>query len=183
MDHNVETFVALSSPLNGQFGETSFIRDLFPHIPDKYALWRFFYRLAGQSVSVGNYWRDPYHMNEYGRYSDYLARLNGESYKNATIDPDWKVNFTKLKQLVTIGGPDDGIIEPWQSAHFRGYRDSDDSVMESFDQFKFYKDDVFGLKTLNEQNRWKRIVKSGIRHSQWVRNKEVILDLILPYLS
>ena len=29
---------------------------------------------------------------------------------------DYKSNFERLEKLVLIGGPDDGIVEPWQSA-------------------------------------------------------------------
>lgn len=28
---------------------------------------------------------------------------------------EWKKNFLKIKKLVLIGGPDDGVITPWQS--------------------------------------------------------------------
>ena len=44
LDHNVENFITLSSPLNGQFGETDFIRELLPHTKfTKYTLWKYFY--------------------------------------------------------------------------------------------------------------------------------------------
>lgn len=35
---------------------------------------------------------------------------------------DYKSNFEKLENLVLIGGPDDGVITPWQSRyiHFVG---------------------------------------------------------------
>ena len=28
---------------------------------------------------------------------------------------EWKKNFLKIKKLVLVGGPDDGVITPWQS--------------------------------------------------------------------
>ena len=28
---------------------------------------------------------------------------------------EYKANFLRLKQMVLIGGPDDGVITPWQS--------------------------------------------------------------------
>ena len=30
---------------------------------------------------------------------------------------EYKKNFLKIKQLVLIGGPDDGVITPWQSRY------------------------------------------------------------------
>lgn len=32
---------------------------------------------------------------------------------------EWKKNFLKIKKLVLIGGPDDGVITPWQSRWVR----------------------------------------------------------------
>ena len=30
---------------------------------------------------------------------------------------EYKTNFLKLQKLVLIGGPDDGVITPWQSRY------------------------------------------------------------------
>lgn len=30
---------------------------------------------------------------------------------------DYKTNFLRIKKLVLIGGPDDGVITPWQSRY------------------------------------------------------------------
>lgn len=29
----------------------------------------------------------------------------------------WRENFLRIKRLVLIGGPDDGVITPWQSRY------------------------------------------------------------------
>ena len=63
----VETFISLSSPQNGQFGEPSMVTDKLPFMGDKCGLWKFLYKLTGQLFSIGNYWRDPYHLKEYRR--------------------------------------------------------------------------------------------------------------------
>ena len=34
---------------------------------------------------------------------------------------EYKTNFLKLQQLVLIGGPDDGVITPWQSRWVKCY--------------------------------------------------------------
>ncbi len=42
----------------------------------------------------------------------------GVSWLKRFLQPaDFKSNFLNLKQLVLIGGPDDGVITPWQSRH------------------------------------------------------------------
>ena len=125
--HNVKTFVALSSPNGGQFGATENIKKWFPHISDRRALYKFLYSSRGQKISFGNYWKDPYHLDEYSEKSEYLAIYNGESAQRKP-DPSWKDNFGKLEKLVTIGGDSDEIITPWQSAHFGNYAENDDAL-------------------------------------------------------
>lgn len=34
---------------------------------------------------------------------------------------EYRNNFLRLQKLVLIGGPDDGVITPWQSAHVGAY--------------------------------------------------------------
>ena len=55
---------------------------------------------------------------------------------------------------MTIGGPDDGIIEPWQSAHFCNFADNQDVNVAPVEYFDFYKKDTFGLKTTDVLNKW-----------------------------
>jgi len=119
-NHNVHTFVAISSPLNGQFGETEYLRKKYIKV-NKFNLYKYLYRKRGQLLSIANYWRDPYHLDEYAAASEYLAVYNGETQKTP-INPAWAENFSHLKQLVTIGGPQDGVIEPWQSSQFMNFR-------------------------------------------------------------
>lgn len=68
-------------------------------------------------------------MELYRRYSSFLAQLNNESLPNENkFKHSWKKNFAKLRQLILIGGPDDGVITPWQSAMFACY-DSNECVV------------------------------------------------------
>ncbi|CAG5088874.1 Oidioi.mRNA.OKI2018_I69.PAR.g11998.t1.cds [Oikopleura dioica] len=70
--HNVHT------PLNGQFGETDYLRKKYIKV-NKFNLYKYLYRKRGQSLSIANYWRDPYHLDEYAAASEYLAVYNGET--------------------------------------------------------------------------------------------------------
>lgn len=47
------------------------------------------------------------------RYSNYLPYINNEI--SGSYNKEYRKNFLKLKKLVLIGGPDDGVITPWQS--------------------------------------------------------------------
>uniref|UniRef100_A0A6I8QZJ3 palmitoyl-CoA hydrolase n=1 Tax=Xenopus tropicalis TaxID=8364 RepID=A0A6I8QZJ3_XENTR len=111
-DHNVDTFISLSSPQMGQYGDTDYLRYLFPKYV-KSNLYRLCYTQLGQTFSICNFWNDPHHHGIYVNVSDFLAPLNSERPEpNAT---DWKKNFLRLRKMVLIGGPDDGVITPWES--------------------------------------------------------------------
>lgn len=148
--HNVDTFVSLSSPQSGQYGDTVYTRYLFPNFIRK-NLYKILYTPEGQDVSVGNYWNE------------------------------FKTNFLRLKKLVMIGGPDDGVITPWQSSHFAFY-DSDLNVVEMRKQ-QWYLDDSFGLKTLDARSGLVTYVVPGVHHTHWHVNFTVFKNYILPYLT
>ncbi|XP_069775668.1 lysosomal thioesterase PPT2 isoform X2 [Narcine bancroftii] len=124
--HNVHTLVSLSSPMLGQYGDTDYLKWLFPKYV-KSNLYHVCYTQIGQRVSICNYWNDPHHHDLYLNTSNYLALLNNERMNpNAS---EWKKNFLRLQHLVLIGGPDDGVITPWQSSHF-GFYNENETVVE-----------------------------------------------------
>lgn len=43
------------------------------------------------------------------------ASFTTECIFTVSCAAEWKKNFLKIKKLVLIGGPDDGVITPWQS--------------------------------------------------------------------
>uniref|UniRef100_A0A8V0X4I2 palmitoyl-CoA hydrolase n=1 Tax=Gallus gallus TaxID=9031 RepID=A0A8V0X4I2_CHICK len=110
--HNVHSFISLAAPQMGQYGDTQYLRWLFPrHM--KSNLYRLCYTALGQGVSICNYWNDPHHRDLYLNSSDFLAPLNDERlHPNASA---WKQNLLRIRNLILIGGPDDGVITPWQS--------------------------------------------------------------------
>ncbi|XP_063859497.1 lysosomal thioesterase PPT2-A-like isoform X1 [Scylla paramamosain] len=176
-EHNITTFISLSSPQAGQYGD-DFLRLIFPQYI-KETVYEVFYSRIGQRVSVANYWNDPHHQALYYKYSDYLPYLNNEI--NDSYSKEYRHNFLKLKKLVLIGGPDDGVITPWQSSHF-GYFDSEENITEMRDQI-FYQQDLFGLRTLDKGGRIKIYEIPGVYHTDWHHNVSVIKNCILPWLD
>jgi palmitoyl-protein thioesterase len=66
-------------------------------------------------ISVGNYWKDPHHLSDFYKRSIFLPRIDNEIL---TEDSDrFKNNFKRLRKLILIGGPDDGVISPWESRY------------------------------------------------------------------
>lgn len=167
-DHNVHTFISLSSPQAGQYGDTDYLKYLFPQFV-KSNLYHLCYTAIGQRISICNYWNDPHHRDMYVNSSDYLALLNSERLNpNST---EWKKNFLKIEKLVLIGGPDDGVITPWQSSQF-GFYDDNETVIE-MQQQDFYLTDVFGLKTLAARGDLILCSVAGVAHVWWHSNETV----------
>ncbi|OQV15830.1 Lysosomal thioesterase PPT2-A [Hypsibius exemplaris] len=178
-DLNVHTFISLSSPQGGQYGDTSYLF-LFPHYL-KDSLYKILYSKFGQTFSVGGYWRDPHHLDLYRSTSQYLALINQETRLPNPNATSYKTNLTKLKKLVLIGGPEDGVITPWQSAHFGNF-DENETVVPLTEQDS-YKNDDSGLRTLNERGDLVLLEMAGITHVKWHVDPTVFRYLIQPYLS
>uniref|UniRef100_A0A182PTV0 palmitoyl-CoA hydrolase n=1 Tax=Anopheles epiroticus TaxID=199890 RepID=A0A182PTV0_9DIPT len=176
-DHCVKTFISLSSPQAGQFGD-NFLHLIFPSLVAKTA-YQLFYSYVGQHTSVGNYWNDPHHQDLFEEFSIFLPYVNNRIISvNST---QFRDTLLRLDHLVLIGGPDDGVITPWQSSHFSFYNETfhviplQDSVI--------YTEDLIGLKTLQESGRLHVIERENVHHYQWHRTNDVIDDVILPFLD
>lgn len=94
----------------------SFLRLVF-HKAVKKTVHRIFYTSPGQRCSVANYWNDPHHQAGYIKNSKYLPYIDNiiPTARNST----YRTNFLRLRKLILIGGPDDGVITPWQSRYSR----------------------------------------------------------------
>ncbi|XP_034668213.1 lysosomal thioesterase PPT2 homolog [Drosophila subobscura] len=176
-DHNVKTFISLSSPQAGQYG-TSFLHLIFPDLAAKTAF-ELFYSTVGQHTSVGGYWNDPHKQSLYMKYSEFLPLINNE--KQTSNSTSFKMGMVRLSKLVMIGGPNDDVITPWQSSHF-GYYDEDQEVIP-FNKRKIFTDDSIGIRTLQEAGKLLIIIKPHVHHLGWHTNRAVIHQVILPYLD
>ncbi|XP_018411365.1 PREDICTED: lysosomal thioesterase PPT2 [Nanorana parkeri] len=177
-DHNVDTFIALSSPLMGQYGDTDYLRYLFPTYV-KANLYRFCYTQYGQTYSICNFWNDPHHHDMYINASDFLAPINSERPEPNTTE--WKKNFLRLKKVVLVGGPDDGVITPWESSHFAFY-DENETVVEMHQQ-QVYEEDAFGLRSLDKKGAITVYSVPGVVHTMWHSNETVYKECIEKWLT
>ncbi|XP_054637742.1 lysosomal thioesterase PPT2-A-like [Dunckerocampus dactyliophorus] len=177
-DHNVHTFIALSSPLAGQYGDTDYLQQVFPDSVKK-TVFLICYNSVGQTVSICNYWNDPHHRSSYLKHNNFLPLLNGDRPHKEM--ESWRDNFLRIKKLVLIGGPDDGVITPWQSSHF-GFYDREEHIVEMRNQ-EFYRNDTFGLKTLNARGDVSLCLHSGVQHIHWHSNFTVFSSCIEKWLT
>ena len=97
---------------------------------------------------------------------------------NTTV---FKEGLAKLNKMVLIGGPDDGVITPWQSSQF-GYFDTNETVVEMRDRVE-YKNDLIGLKTLDKKKKLVLHTVPGVPHFMWHINETIVDKYILPYLD
>uniref|UniRef100_A0AAX7T5J8 palmitoyl-CoA hydrolase n=1 Tax=Astatotilapia calliptera TaxID=8154 RepID=A0AAX7T5J8_ASTCA len=177
-NHNVHTFISLSSPLAGQYGDTDYLQKVF-HKTLKKNVHFICYNKFGQKVSICDYWNDPHQRLSYLRNNIFLPLLNGERpHSDMTA---WRENFLQIEKLVLIGGPDDGVITPWQSSHF-GFYDSSENVVEMQKQ-EFYLNDAFGLKTLDQRGDLVTCVHSGVKHTTWHSNFTVFRNCMEKWLT
>ncbi|XP_017345730.1 lysosomal thioesterase PPT2-A-like [Ictalurus punctatus] len=176
--HNIHSLIFLSSPLAGQYGVTSYLRHTFPSCI-KQLVYQLCYNYFGQKISICNFWNDPHQRKRYLKYNKYLALLNGEI--NYPYQKEWREHFLDIKKLVLIGGPDDGVITPWQSSHF-GFYNSNETVVEMKQQ-DWYQNDVFGLKTLDSRGDLVQCIFSYVKHVFWHSNRTVYYHCIEPWLT
>ncbi|KAM9852362.1 lysosomal thioesterase PPT2-like [Aulostomus maculatus] len=177
-DHNVHSFISLSSPLAGQYGDTSYLKKVFPECM-KREVFHFCYNRMGQKLSICDYWNDPHHRSRYLQSNIFLPVLNGDRSHKAM--KSWRENFLRVRKLVLIGGPDDGVITPWQSSHF-GFYDSNENIVEMRNQ-EFYRNDTFGLKTLVTRGDVYVCVHSGVQHVEWHSNFTVFRSCMEKWLT
>ncbi|XP_041963464.1 lysosomal thioesterase PPT2-like isoform X1 [Alosa sapidissima] len=176
-NHNVHSLILLSSPLAGQYGDTAYLK-LFPKLL-KSEIYHFCYTRWGQRVSICNYWNDPHQRDRYLKTGSFLAQLNGETaHQNSTR---WRENVLRIKTLILIGGPDDGVITPWQSSLF-GFYDKNENIVGMKDM-DWYIKDVFGLKTLHSRGDLKEYIYSGVLHTKWHANYTVYNESIDEWLT
>ncbi|XP_065071843.1 lysosomal thioesterase PPT2-B-like [Rhopilema esculentum] len=188
-DHNVDTVITLSSPLLGQFGIPPSWEKYLPLLQNKTRdeVTKLVYTTIFQDImSVANYWRDPRpeYFKEFEEICRFLPLLDNNP-KAANYDPkvamSQKKSFLKIQRFVALGGPDDGVINPWQSSIF-AYLDEDAENIVPMEKQIAYIEDWFGLRSLNERGGVIRYPVPGIHHQGWHRSKIIFEKYVNKWL-
>lgn len=183
-DHNIENFISLSSPQMGQYGVPSFLAKFLPKVSREFLFLLLYNEWFQRHLSIANYWNDPMQTMAYLERNVFLPVVNNNNNSRFFDEERYviqKKNFAKLKNLVLIGGPDDGVITPWQSALFAFY-DKKLDVIAMKDQ-EAYQEDWFGLGTLGKRNAIHPYIFSNINHTSWHGSKMVFEKAIVPWLT
>ncbi|ETI53280.1 hypothetical protein F443_03743 [Phytophthora nicotianae P1569] len=89
-----------------------------------------------------------------------------------------KNNFLKLKEAHYFASPEDGVLSPWQASHLGHYSEVNSleeietqfeslTIVEMHDTVE-YKEDTYGLRTLDERGALFRYTASEIPHCCWL---------------
>ncbi|XP_001942630.2 lysosomal thioesterase PPT2 homolog [Acyrthosiphon pisum] len=98
-EHNVRTFVSLSSPQGGQYGAECFTK-MFPALTARTAYELFYTRLGQRALSVANFWYDPRHRDLYLKYSVYLAVIDNVKQESSCLHLQQNENDNGLKTMM-----------------------------------------------------------------------------------
>ncbi|KAL7290617.1 hypothetical protein TKK_0015379 [Trichogramma kaykai] len=107
----------------------------------------------------------------------FVPLVNNEKINTSTF----KEGLTNLQRMVLIGGPDNGVITPWQSSQF-GYYNVNETVGKMRDRDE-YQNDLIGLKSLDKNKKLILHTMPGIPHFMWRKNMSIVDEFILPYLD
>jgi len=159
-DPPVHNWISLAGPQFGVYGVPDFnalcppedcpwIASLFSLLDDPNT------DILGESIqkflSFAAYWHDPFNEQEFAKRNIFLADINNANTVNAT----YKHNFSSLNKALLIYSTTDTIVvprvSPWFS--FYDYVSGSDSTILKFNETPLYKNDLIGLKTLNDTGR------------------------------
>eukprot|EP00915_Cephaloidophora_sp_WS-2016_P007059 GHVH01009540.1.p1 GENE.GHVH01009540.1~~GHVH01009540.1.p1 ORF type:complete len:339 (-),score=48.52 GHVH01009540.1:1327-2343(-) len=152
----VKRFISIHGPLVGIGGlphcnpELSGVCQTF----FKYASIAAYTSTAQSMIFQADYVRSPMNIEKY-LHSSYLPDINNE------IDDDnplkrgssevYTNNFTSLEKLILVKADKDDMVFPSISSWFGFYRDGSYDIVDGFRDTKWYNNDLFGLKTLDER--------------------------------
>ena len=126
------------------------------------------------------YWHDPLQENLYRDRSIFLADINNVKQPR---NESYKINLTRLQNLVLVQFLNDTIVQPKESSWFQFYESGQATVVYKLRNSTLYQEDWIGLKKLDETKRLKLLGTIGDHlqfnvHGKWFYN-----EIVEPYLS
>jgi palmitoyl-protein thioesterase len=143
----VHNLITLSGIHQGVFGVPYllFLPEELRQLVTKYA----YDNPVQNTVSVANYWRDPYQFNKYISRCQFLPDINNEG---PTRNEIYRQNMIQLNAFVMTYSDIDEIVEPKQSGLFMGYLPNSTTV-ETWNNSRQFTEDLIGLRTLWNQGK------------------------------
>jgi len=177
---NVDTFISLSGPQMGQFGVISGWTKWFPTLTTDLAYTVLYREPIQELFAPANYWNDPFREAEYLTNNLFLPIINNQTYNR--LSQVFKSNFVQVNKVALFGGPQDEIIQPWQSAFF-GFWDDMQSSIIPMEQQPIYLQDWIGLKTLDKAGKLEQNVVPNVKHMDWLIKEAIFVKYLEPLLT
>mmetsp|Transcript_41518 Transcript_41518/g.90051 ORF Transcript_41518/g.90051 Transcript_41518/m.90051 type:complete len:339 (+) Transcript_41518:66-1082(+) len=129
-------------------------------------------------LAQANYYRDAENLVEYRTHGHFLPYINNEvqGHQNST----YKQNFQSLEKLVLVMAEDDTMVHPKESEHFGYFKDGSRTELVTMRDAPWYKDDWFGLKSLDEAKKIDFYSTPG-DHLRF--SKEFLHELVARYFA
>jgi pimeloyl-ACP methyl ester carboxylesterase len=101
--------------------------------------------------TFATYWRDPFNLAAYLKYSQFLADINNERpQRNAT----YRQRLLSLNHYLLVASPTmDEIVVPHTAPWFESFAPNQETVVTAWNETDGYKGDWLGLRTLDQSGR------------------------------
>jgi palmitoyl-protein thioesterase len=126
-------------------------------------------------IGPAGYVRDIWNYDKYIKSSSFLADLNNERYHSKW--EQYKYRILDLEKVVLIKFTKDTMIIPRETAWFEFY--GNDGRVMKLEESVFYRDDLLGIRELNEQNKISFVELPG-GHLRF--DREQVKEHIIPAL-
>eukprot|EP00727_Mastigamoeba_balamuthi_P006295 m51a1_g2286 hypothetical protein (293) ;mRNA; f:400487-401587 len=174
--YNIENFVSIAGVQTGFYGDCG-----LPYIANRTceAATQWLYTKKMQkSFSIANMWRTTDDL-EYLAGNTFLPHFNNEG---PVIDEELRDNLLSVGHLYFFASPHDIAIRPWYSGLF-GFWDADFQSMVPMQKQRFYVEDTFGLRTMDEQGRLTLTAVDGVSHTEWHDSEDLFIKYFDPILQ
>uniref|UniRef100_A0A7S3DL04 palmitoyl-CoA hydrolase n=1 Tax=Palpitomonas bilix TaxID=652834 RepID=A0A7S3DL04_9EUKA len=179
-DHRVQKYITLAGPQQGQYGIPPMVENIVPGVTRDFAHDVFYNAIAQDCFSIAGYWNDPRYHDTYLKEVVFLPHYNNEV--NTSDSARYKENFLRIKEMVALGSDGDDIINPWFSSTLDFYTYEEDFTHIDMTQTIVYKEDLYGLQSLDKRGSLSRQMVAGLTHTDWLRKDEAFAA-VLSYLD
>lgn len=129
-------------------------------------------------IVQAQFWRDPWELNNYREFSQYLADINNDR-NSAEKNQQYRDNILTLKEMVLFRFEDESVVVPRDSSWFSVF-DAEKNHIVPVKDTALYKEDWIGLKELDATGRLTMLTAPG-DHMRF--GKTWFAENVYPFLS
>ena len=175
-DVKVRNLLSIGGPNMGVTDIPHCFNGAFCGLVNKVARTLVYLNIVQDHLGPAGYFRDPAQFSRYEADSVFLGKLNNET--SAPVSAE-KERFSDLNGLMLVMFEQDTMVYPKESEWFQTLDSSDKSVV-ALEDTDFYKNDLIGLKALNEAKKVQFVSIDG-DHLQF--SSSDITDTFIPFLT